>query len=229
MAKPAHLMQWRSACNHSLLHISQGPGPLYPSSPCHTLPPFLILCPPPPHPPSIQSKKLPRTVTISALKLLCEKLFKVWGGATGRVGGVPPSCAHHSSLLPLQVKAAHMTLFLRRGGDPVPEEIGAEDDKTLGICALHASYSVSHSTECSLQLAPATFARPHRRYIPLVPQVRTACASLSKPPKKKTRLAFSLFLSCAIQRHGMHPTEFPRSIPGICWMAATGPVALEGA
>ena len=37
-----------------------------------------------------------------------------------------------SSHLQLQVKAAHMTLFLRRGGDPVPEEIGTEDDKTLG-------------------------------------------------------------------------------------------------
>ena len=54
-----------------------------------------------------------------------------WRGQRG-----PPNCAHHSSLLPLQVKAAHMTLFLRRGGDPVPEEIGAEDDKTLGAYGL---------------------------------------------------------------------------------------------
>ena len=39
-----------------------------------------------------------------------------------------PKCC---PLIP-QVKAAQMTLFLRRPGDPVPEEIGADDGKTLG-------------------------------------------------------------------------------------------------
>ena len=44
--------------------------------------------PPLPLPPPLQSKKLPRTVTISALKLLCEKLFKVRGGAEESGTGV---------------------------------------------------------------------------------------------------------------------------------------------
>ncbi|GLC39842.1 hypothetical protein PLESTB_001293600 [Pleodorina starrii] len=56
-----------------------------------------------------QVKKLPRSTTVSALRLLCERLFKVQSGS--------------------------MALFLRAPGDPLPEDIGGEEmgDRTLGF------------------------------------------------------------------------------------------------
>ncbi|KAG2428537.1 hypothetical protein HYH02_014341 [Chlamydomonas schloesseri] len=61
-----------------------------------------------------QVKRLPRSTTVSALRLLCEKLFKV--------------------------KADCMALFLRSPGDPIPEDIGGgaagggqQDDRPLSF------------------------------------------------------------------------------------------------
>lgn len=52
-------------------------------------------------------KKLPRSTTLGALRLLCEKLFKV--------------------------KAGQQALFMRAPGDPLPEDISCEEDsRTLG-------------------------------------------------------------------------------------------------
>jgi hypothetical protein len=52
-------------------------------------------------------KKLPRSTTLGAVRLLCEKLFKV--------------------------KAGQQALYLRAPGDPLPEDITCEEDsRTLG-------------------------------------------------------------------------------------------------
>ncbi|GIL78418.1 hypothetical protein Vretifemale_7882 [Volvox reticuliferus] len=65
-----------------------------------------------------QVKKLPKSTTVSALRLLCERLFKV--------------------------KSQEMALFLRAPGDPMPEDIGAEDlqDRTLGFFGAQDGYEV---------------------------------------------------------------------------------------
>ncbi|KXZ50051.1 hypothetical protein GPECTOR_18g31 [Gonium pectorale] len=65
-----------------------------------------------------QVKKLPRSTTVAALRMLCEKLFKV------------PS--------------ARMSLFLRAPGEPLPEDIGGGDceDRGLGFFGVQDGYEV---------------------------------------------------------------------------------------
>lgn len=63
-----------------------------------------------------QEKKLPKSITIGAIKLLCEKLFKV--------------------------KVAHMTLLLRVPGEPFPEDIGSQEDATLSAFNLQEGVEV---------------------------------------------------------------------------------------
>jgi hypothetical protein len=59
-------------------------------------------------------KKLPRSTTLGALRLLCEKLFKV--------------------------KAGQQALYLRAPGDPLPEDLTCEEDSsTLGELGVQAS------------------------------------------------------------------------------------------
>ncbi|GFR48709.1 hypothetical protein Agub_g10665 [Astrephomene gubernaculifera] len=65
-----------------------------------------------------QVKKLPRTTTVSALRLLCERLFKV--------------------------PADRMALFLRAPGDPLPEDLGGSEleDRPLAFFGVQAGYEV---------------------------------------------------------------------------------------
>ena len=62
----------------------------------------------------LQVKKLPRSITMGALRLLCEKLFRV--------------------------KTAQMALFMRAPGEPVPEDMSADDDKPLSTFGVQVSY-----------------------------------------------------------------------------------------
>ncbi|GAX83880.1 hypothetical protein CEUSTIGMA_g11305.t1 [Chlamydomonas eustigma] len=57
-----------------------------------------------------QVKKVPLSINIAALKLLCVKLF--------------------------QVKAGQVTLFLRRPGDPVPEDMGSDEERPLSVLGI---------------------------------------------------------------------------------------------
>jgi hypothetical protein len=63
-----------------------------------------------------QDKKLPKSITIGSIKLLCEKLFKV--------------------------KVDQMTLLLRVPGEPFPEDIGAQEEATLGAFNLQEGAEV---------------------------------------------------------------------------------------
>ncbi|KAG1669876.1 hypothetical protein FOA52_012465 [Chlamydomonas sp. UWO 241] len=62
------------------------------------------------------TKKLPRSITIGQMKMLCEKLFKVKAGA--------------------------MLVFMRSPDDPHPEDVTSEDDKSLGSLGLQDGYEL---------------------------------------------------------------------------------------
>jgi hypothetical protein len=62
------------------------------------------------------TKKLPRSITIGQMKMLCEKLFKVKAGA--------------------------MLVFMRAPDDPHPEDVTSEDDKALGALGLQDGYEL---------------------------------------------------------------------------------------